>query len=234
MTTSTISMIDGAITKMSEGKGNSALVAKLVQKQPATEPARRIALAAAHLMGERRKFSVLDKADNGTRVKDMDCKPEHLLSFPQQIMNSLCWTIRRLRIQQERDREATDMMESAMLADFGPESISERLAELEEEAGIEEPISASDENLLEILDDDFRIMMKVDSWLKKHMSYITGDDLYIFAESTKDEETGHWSITKSAMTFDDALIIMEEAVEGLGEKEAAKMMESALTADFAA
>lgn len=217
------SMIDATITNMLTSKGSNATLAQLVQAQQHDQVANRIAMTYASLVAERARLKVLDKSDNGTRVKDMPVKPEQLFSFIQFTMNMICWGARRLLIEtRKEDLEKTQT--SAEVTDFS--------ANIAEQLNIE-PADVS--GIHDAVDQDYMMLNGVYFWLQApgRMDYLESvDSLFVFAESEKDEETGHWNLSEAAMSFDEALGIMDAALERMDTEQQAKVATDAANTDF--
>lgn len=221
MTTSTPSFVDAAITNASNGKSSFAKATALVEKENQPHFANRIGSAWAKLVTERNQLRIVDKEDNGTRAKDIPIKPEMFLSLCQYLMNQACWQARRyLRAQQENADQET--LRGVTGIDFSQD--------VAEDQGFQ-PMST--EEITASLDDDFQAMLRLHSFMASKMNYLSEiDDLYLYAE--REQEGENWRITGSAMTFDEALPLMDEVLAKMNERQDKELVAEMATQDFAA
>lgn len=215
MKNETSRFIDSVITSMMDRK-NDGVLAATIQDMDHAEIGNRILIARARLARER---LLLKSAGRSKEV----VAPEPLLRFCQQVMNTACYRLRRLRIEQE----AAGAEDAAAGVDF-----SERYAE---EICVE---GRSNDKFDELIADVFSYMTQVHSHLAKAMNYLEQiDDLYVFQVSEPvpdpmDETKTQWIVTGTANTFTESLGVMEQALASLKERTSAEEMESAYNVDF--
>lgn len=191
------SFIDSTITDMAQGHSSYNTVAQTIQAMDHKSVLNRIALAWVKLGNDRQ---LARRANQQPKVK-----PEVMLSFLQQLMNQICWAGRRLMIAQQQV-EAEDQ---AMGVDFS-QDIAAQL-------GVE---CVASEHIAEVVDEDFRCLLNVHTWLAAKMEYLEDiESFYCYADRQQDEE-GNWQMLHHADRFDDALSIMEQAIQALQEADA--------------
>lgn len=211
------SFIDNAITEMSEGSSRDAQIAKIVQEANAPQAANRIALTYVQLSNER-KQNRIDAVAAGTPQIEMDIKPEHLLSFVQKVMNKCCWNARRI-VNSSLDEDFANGL------DFS-QPIAEQKANLE---------SSSMKLVETTLDDDFRTMTELHSWLCGRMNYMQDlDPLFLFAQKEKDEETEEWVATHELLEWREVFNALEEIALTLAENNDKEVAEYAANHEFGA
>jgi hypothetical protein len=213
------SFIDAVITDMGTKKGvSNATIARVIQNMGHKDIGNRIALAYVKLNNDR---TTAKRANQTVAVK-----PEQLLSFVQQVMNQICWSARRLVVEQLK----TERSEAAGLQAAGID-FSERTAE---EVDVE---SVSTNLISEVVADDHFFLSNVHAWLAAQMSYL--DDIqplevFVNQQQEIDEHTGEiqWVVTDRASSFDEAMGIMEHAIDTLKEEDSAKVGDQAMNLDF--
>lgn len=191
--------INQVITDLSSHKNRNGAIATMVDEQNHELFANRIAMTFVAL-GNQRKQNRIEAVQQGVEPAEMAVKPEHLLSFVQNVMNSACWAARRvLRSGQQKDL--------ANGLDFS-QSVAEQTANL---------TSAKREEVETTLMDDFSVLNELHTWLCSEMNYMTDvDPLYLFAEKSEVAE-GQWELTHSLMELDDVLTVLDDKAEQLAE-----------------
>jgi hypothetical protein len=211
-----VTFIDTVITNMSSNKNRNGAIARLVDSQDAPLYANRIALAWDALT-KQRKANNLEAIRTGIPAREMTEKPEHMLSFIQNVMNSSCWAARRVI----NSGTQTDLANGI---DFSQDVASQ--------AGNIESARFADVEVT--LMDDFSILNELHSWLCGNMNYMTDlDPLFLFAEKTEVAE-GVWEHTHMCMELDDVLPVLEEKALELAEQADTKQTEHAATHVFGA
>lgn len=190
--TTQISFLDKALTDMSENDSRNAKIASMVQNQNHENPANRIALTFNDLV-EERKTNRIAAVRLGIAPNVMDVKPEHVLSFVQQLMNKCCWNGRKVA---NTNKDA----DSANGLDFS-QAVAEQEANLESNAV---------QDVRATIHDDFNVLNELHSWLCGKCNYMTDlDPLFLFAQK-KEVDLGVWEFTHQLMDFDDVLPVLEE------------------------
>ncbi len=213
-----VTYIDTIITNMSSKKNRNGNIAALVDAQDAPLAANRIALAWDVLVKQRKEAN-LEAVKSGVPAKEMTEKPEHMLSFVQQVMNSSCWAARRVL----NSGMQTDMANGL---DFS-QDVAEQAGNIE---------SAARKDVEVTLMDDFQILNELHSWLCSNMNYMTDlDPLFLFAEKVCiDEEQQIYEHSHMCMEFDDVLPVLNEKALELSELADTKQTEHAATHVFGA
>lgn len=213
-----VTFIDTVIANMSSKKNRNGTIANLVDSQNAPLAANRIALAWDVLV-KQRKTANLQSIQTGVPAPTMAAKPEHLLSFVQQIMNSSCWAARRVLMSGLQ----TDMANGL---DFS-QDVAAQAGNIE---------SAALRDIEVTLMDDFQILNELHSWLCSNMNYMTDlDPLFLFAEKVcVDEEQQIYEHIHMCMEFDDVLPVLDEKALELAEQADTKQTEHAATHVFGA
>ncbi len=213
-----VTFIDTVITNMSSNKNRNGTIAALVDSQDAPLAANRIALAWDVLV-KQRKAANLEAIKTGVPAKEMAAKPEHVLSFVQQTMNSSCWAARRVL----NSGKQTDMANGI---DFS-QDVAEQAGNIE---------SAARKDVEVTLMDDFQILNELHSWLCSNMNYMTDlDPLFLFAEKVCiDEEQQIYEHIHMCMEFDHVLPVLDEKAIELSEQADTKQTEHAATHVFGA
>lgn len=191
--------INQVITDLSSHKNRNGKIAELVDSQAHELFANRIAMAWDAL-GKERKRNRIEAVQQGVEPAEMEIKPEHMLSFVQNVMNTACWSARRVL----RSGMQTDLANGI---DFS-QSVAEQTAGL---------TSAKREEVYTTLNDDFSILNELHTWLCSEMNYMTDvDPLYLFAEKEEVAE-GQWELKHSLMEIEDVLTLLDEKAEQLAE-----------------
>ena len=187
-----ISFLDKALTDMSEGNNRNAVIAGLVQSQNHAQPANRIALEFIDLQNLR-KTNRVTAIKGGTEIPVMEVKPEHILSFVQQLMNKCCWNGRKVANTNKNADFANGIDFSQAVAD--------------QEANLE---SNAVQDVRTTIHDDFNVLNELHSWLCGKCNYMTDlDPLFLFAQKTEVSD-GVWEFTHQLMDFDDVIPVLEE------------------------
>ena len=205
----TLTFIDSTITAMSEKSNKFALIARTIQSQDHASAANRIALAYIQLDTDRRaaKRANLEPA----------VKPEQMFSFLQALMNQCCWAARRVLFAQN----VADSALQASGIDF-----SEAIAD---DAGVS---GTKSEDINTLIEEDFFVLNNVQSWLAGRMNYLTEiDDLAVFADREVNDNN-EWVLKHSALSFDEALPIMDMMLDDMREQEAVVVHDQAASTDF--
>jgi len=211
-----ISFLDKALTDMSEKDSRNAKIASLVQDQNHESPANRIALTFNDLV-EARKNNRIAAFRLGVAPEVMDVKPEHVLSFVQQLMNKCCWNARKVANTNKNDDLANGIDFSQPIA--------------EQEANLE---SNSVGNVRTTVHDDFNVLNELHSWLCGKCNYMTDlDPLYLFAQK-QEVDIDVWEFVHQLMDFDDVLPVLEEINLELQETADAEQAEFAANHTFGA
>lgn len=220
MTTATIpSFVNAAITSNSSKKSSYGKVTGLIEARNEPHFANRIGGAWAALITERSSLRILDLEDNGSRVKDMPVKPEMFLSLCQFLMNQSCWAARRyLRAQQENaDQEA---IRGITGIDFSQDVAAD--------LGVE-PMDT--DAIKETLDNDYMAMLRLHNILSTKMNYLQDiEDLHLYAEREQEGEV--WRITGTADNFEDAMVLMDEVLVKMNERQDKELSQTMATMDF--
>lgn len=213
-----VTFIDTVITNMSSNKKRNGAIAKLVDSQNAPLAANRIALAWDVLV-KQRKTANLEAIKSGVPAKEMTEKPEHILSFVQQVMNTSCWAARRVL----NSGAQTDMANGI---DFS-QDVAEQAGNIE---------SAARKDVEATLMDDFQILNELHSWLCSKMNYMTDlDPLFLFAEKVCiDEEQQIYEHAHMIMEFEHVLPVLDEKALEISEQSDTKQTEHAATHVFGA
>ena len=206
--TNQTSFIDSTLTRMTEGRGRNATIAKLVQSQPSNEAANRIAYT----------YSILRNRANEAIVNGYEpaIKAGTMLSFVQQLMNQVCWAARRLELAQK----ANEAGEQAWGMDFS-QDIAEQLA-------VE---CVSTQHITDVVDQDYKQLLGVHTWVAAQMSLIEVDDFAYFRQQQVLED-GRWVTKYAAFTYDEAKDVMAAVIADMQAEAASRMSEEALSIDF--
>jgi hypothetical protein len=211
-----VTFIDTVITNMSSNKNRNGAIARLVDSQDAPLSANRIAMAW-DVLTKKRKQANLEAIRSGVPAPAMTEKPEHMLSFVQNVMNTSCWAARRVLNSGLQTDLANGIDFSQDVAAQAGDIESARFADIEV-----------------TLMDDFAILNELHSWLCSNMNYMTDlDPLFVFAEKVEVEE-GVWEHAHMCMSFDDVLPVLEEKALELAEQADSKQTEHAATHVFGA
>ena len=213
-----VTFIDTVITNMSSNKNRNGAIAKLVDSNDAPLAANRIANVMLDL-AEKRQAARIDAVRAGTAVPEMTEKPEHMLSFVQQVMNSSCWAARKVANSGKQRDMANGLDFSQSVAEQAGNIASAALADVEV-----------------TLMDDFQILNELHSWMCSEMNYMTDlDPLFLFAEKEcVDEEQQVYEHTHMIMDFNDMLAVLDEKSIELNELRDTKKREHAATHVFGA
>ncbi len=213
-----VTFIDTVITNMSSNKNRNGAIAKLVDANDAPLAANRIANVMLDL-AEKRQAARIDAVRSGVPAPEMTEKPEHMLSFVQQVMNSCCWAARRVANSGKQRDMANGLDFSQSVAEQAGNIASAALADVEV-----------------TLMDDFQILNELHSWMCSEMNYMTDlDPLFLFAEKEcVDEEQQVYEHTHMIMDFNDMLSVLEEKSKELGELANTKKRDHASTHVFGA
>jgi len=214
--TKQVTFLNEVISKMTGNDNRNGAIAKLVESQDKPLAANRIAVTFDQL-GEQRTKARLEAIRTGVQAPEVELKPEHMLSFVQNVMNSSCWAARRAITAGVQTDQANGL-------DFS-QSVAEQVANLE---------SASIHDVEATLMDDFAILNELHTWLCNRMSYMADlDPLFLFAEKVcVDEERNIWEHTHMIMDFNDVLPVLDERALEIAEKAAEKQSEEAATHVF--
>jgi len=192
--------ISQVITNMASNKNRTGKLAELVDSQNHELAANRVAMAWDQL-AKQRKAANIDAVRSGVPAKEMTEKPEHFLSFIQNVMNASCWSARRVI----KSGQQTDLANGL---DFS-QSVAEQAGQLE---------SARIKDVECTLMDDFAVLNELHSWLCSQMNYMSDlDPLFLFAEKEEVSE-GVWEHTKMLMDFNDVLATLDEKALELAEQ----------------
>lgn len=210
--------ISQVITSMTSNKNRNGKIAELVDSADHKLPANRIAVTWETLKTQRQEAKI-DAVKSGVPAPEMEVKPEHLLSFVQQVMNSCCWAARRVA-NSGRQKDLANGL------DFS-QSVAEQAGQLE---------SARLKDVEATLMDDFGILNELHSWLCSEMNYMSDlDPLFLFAEKVcVDEEQQVYEHTHMLMDFNDVMSVLEEKSKELGELKNQQTREHAATHVFGA
>mgnify|MGYP000037924970 FL=1 len=213
-----VTFIDTVITNMSSSKNRTGTIANLVDANHAPLAANRIANVMLDL-AEKRQASRLEAVRAGTPIPEMSEKPEHMLSFVQQVMNNCCWAARKVANSGKQRDMANGL-------DFS-QSVAEQAGNIE---------SAALRDVEVTLMDDFQILNELHSWMCSEMNYMTDlDPLFLFAEKEcVDEEQQVYEHTHMIMDFNDMLSVLAEKSLEFGAQAKAKKREHASTHVFGA
>ena len=208
--------ISEVVTNMSAKTNRNGKIAQMVDSADAPLTANRIALVWDQL-SKKRKAASKEAVVTGIPAKEMLEKPEHILSFVQQVMNSSCWAARRVI----NSGKQTDLANGL---DFS-QSVAEQAGNIE---------SAHIKDVECTLMDDFQILNELHSWLCGQMNYMTDlDPLFLFSEKEEVAE-GIWEHTHMCMDINDVLPILDEKALELAEQGDTKVTEHAATHIFGA
>jgi hypothetical protein len=210
--------ISQVITSMTSNKNRNGKIAELVDSADHKLPANRIAVTWETLKTQRQEAKI-DAVKSGVPAPEMEVKPEHLLSFVQQVMNSCCWAARRVA-NSGRQKDLANGL------DFS-QSVAEQAGQLE---------GARLKDVEATLMDDFGILNELHSWLCSEMNYMSDlDPLFLFAEKVcVDEEQQVYEHTHMLMDFNDMMAVLEEKSKELGDLKAKQTREHAATHVFGA
>ena len=213
-----VTFIDTVITNMTSNKNRNGAIAKLVDSNDAPLAANRIANVMLDL-AEKRQAARIDAVRSGVPAPEMTEKPEHMLSFVQQVMNSSCWAARRVANSGKQRDMANGLDFSQSVAEQAGNIASAALADVEV-----------------TLMDDFQILNELHSWMCSEMNYMTDlDPLFLFAEKECiDEEQQVYEHTHMIMDFNDMLAVLEEKSKELSELANTKKRDHASTHVFGA
>lgn len=211
-----VTFLNEVISKMAGNDNRNGAIAKLVESQDKPLAANRIAVTFDQL-GTQRSKARLEAIRAGVQAPEVELKPEHMLSFVQNVMNSSCWAARRTITAGVQTDQANGL-------DFS-QSIAEQVANLE---------SASIHDVEATLMDDFAILNELHQWLCGKMSYMADlDPLFLFAEKVcVDEERNIWEHAHMIMDFNDVLPVLDEKALVLAEQSAEEQTEEATTHVF--
>jgi len=159
------SFIDQVITNMSEKKNRNGAIARLVDSADHELAANRIAVVWDNL-NDKRAAAKVEAVRSGNPAPEMLEKPEHVLSFIQQVMNTSCWAARRVIGSGKKTDLANGLDFSQSVAEQAGNIASSRIIDVEA-----------------TLMDDFGILNELHSWLCSEMNYMTDlDPLFLFSE----------------------------------------------------
>jgi len=213
-----ITFIDTVITNMSSNKNRTGTIANLVDANHAPLAANRIANVMLDL-AEKRQTARLEAVRAGIQPPELTEKPEHMLSFVQQVMNNCCWAARRVANSGKQRDMANGLDFSQSVAEQAGNITSAALADVEV-----------------TLMDDFQILNELHSWMCSEMNYMTDlDPLFLFAEKEcVDEEQQVYEHTHMVMDFNDMLAVLDEKSIEFNELKDTKKREHASTHVFGA
>jgi len=208
------SFIDQVVTNASDKTNRNGQIAKLIQKADAEHVANRIAIVWDNLSKERKRRSV-EAVQTGIKAKEMLEKPEHILSFVQQMMNNSCWAARTVI----NSGKGTDLANGL---DFS-QSVAEQAGQFE---------SARISDVEETLMHDFAVLNELHSWLCSEMNYMTDlDPLFLYAEKAEIADKV-WEHVHMLMDINDVLPVLDEKALELAEQGDSKITEIARTRQF--
>jgi hypothetical protein len=212
------SFIDQVITNMSEKKNRNGAIARLVDSADHELAANRIAVVWDNL-GDKRAAAKVEAVRSGNPAPEMLEKPEHILPFIQQVMNTSCWAARRVIGSGKQTDLANGLDFSQSVAEQAGNIASSRIIDVEA-----------------TLMDDFGILNELHSWLCSEMNYMTNlDPLFLFSEKVCiDEEQNIWEHTHMCMDINDVLPILDEKFLEISAEAAAKKKTHAATHIFGA
>ena len=212
------SFIDQVITNMSEKKNRNGAIARLVDSADHELAANRIAVVWDNL-NDKRAAAKVEAVRSGNPAPEMLEKPEHVLSFIQQVMNTSCWAARRVIGSGKKTDLANGLDFSQSVAEQAGNIASSRIIDVEA-----------------TLMDDFGILNELHSWLCSEMNYMTDlDPLFLFSEKVCiDEEQNIWEHTHMCMDINDVLPILDEKFLEISAEAAAKKKTHAATHIFGA
>ena len=210
--------ISQVITNMTSNKNRNGKIAELVDSADHKLPANRIAVTWESLKTQRQEAKI-NAVKSGVPAPEMEVKPEHLLSFVQQVMNNCCWAARRVGNSGKQKDLANGL-------DFS-QSVAEQAGQLE---------GARLKDVEATLMDDFGILNELHSWLCSEMNYMSDlDPLFLYAEKVcVDEEQQVYEHTHMLMEFNDVMSVLEEKSKELGELKNQQTREHASTHVFGA
>ena len=199
--------------KPTAGNRNSN-IARLVQAADHPQVANRIAIVWDNLAKERKSRSV-EAVQSGVPAIEMFEKPEHLLSFVQQMMNNCCWAARGVI----NSGKGTDLANGL---DFS-QSIAEQAGQLE---------SSSVQDCESTLMQDWSTLNHLHSWLCSEMNYMADlDPLYLYSEKAEVSD-GVWEHVHTCMDINEVLPILNEKALELTTLGESKVTETARTMEF--
>tara|TARA_R110000823_G_C15843783_1_gene491454 strand:- start:308 stop:1006 length:699 start_codon:yes stop_codon:yes gene_type:complete len=212
------SFIDQVITNMSEKKNRNGAIARLVDSADHELAANRIAVVWDNL-GDKRAAAKVEAVRSGNPAPEMLEKPEHILPFIQQVMNTSCWAARRVIGSGKQTDLANGLDFSQSVAEQAGNIASSRIIDVEA-----------------TLMDDYDILNELHSWLCSEMNYMTDlDPLFLFSEKVCiDEEQNIWEHTHMCMDINDVLPILDEKFLEISAEAAAKKKTHAATHIFGA
>jgi len=195
------SFIDTVVTKADSKQGKrDGIIAGMVQRQDAEHVANRIALTFIALRDER-KLRRIDSVRRGVPIEIMSEKPEHMLSFVQNMMNNCCWAARTVIRSGQAEEQANGI-------DFS-QSVAEQAGLLE---------TACMHNCEDTLMDDWAILNELHTWLCGQMNYMTNlDPLFLYSEKTE-VEPGVYEPVHQLMDLPDILVALDEKALELAEQ----------------
>lgn len=214
----TSSFIDQVVTNTTTNKNRNGVIANLVQNRKEDDIANRIASTWDELQ-KQRTTARIQAVRSGVPAEEMSAKPEHMLSFVQQIMNSCAWSARKVL----QSGQKTDLANGL---DFS-QDVAAQAGDIE---------SARRQDVECALMDDFAKLNELHSWLCSNMSYMTDlDPLFLFAEKEcVDEIAQVYEHTHMIMDFDELLTVLDDKAEELASQNAQKTTEYAATHVFGA
>jgi len=225
-----VSLIDVALTAISEKRTSNAKgelnlstqIAREVQRKQHPDAANRIWITFLDLREERVTLQREDK-EKGTRsAKRMTLKPEHLISFVQNLMNRVCWEARSQILAEQRAQQ-DEILNGSTGIDFSQERLDDK--------GIDRAVGNAVEAFSTAVDLDFVKLNNLHSSLLSQMDYLDDtESLYLYADSQNEDE--QWRIVRHADTLEQALPIMEDVIATLQEREITQQRENAQTVDF--
>lgn len=212
------SFIDQVITNMSEKKNRNGAIARLVDSADHELAANRIAVVWDNL-GDKRAAAKVEAVRSGNPAPEMLEKPEHILPFIQQVMNTSCWAARRVIGSGKQTDLANGLDFSQSVAEQAGNIASSRIIDVEA-----------------TLMDDYDILNELHSWLCSEMNYMTDlDPLFLFSEKVCiDEKQNIWEHTHMCMDINDVLPILDEKFLEISAEAAAKKKTHAATHIFGA
>ena len=206
------SLLDAAITKLSEGQNSTATMARMVQDQDHANAPNRIAMAWQKAARDRNDARRSGNVYSGP-------KPEaFLLSLPQKIQNQVCWSVGTLKARQVDE----DVANQIYGMDFS-QDVHDQIGDTDH---------TKPENFDQIITDTYHVLLMVQTYLGSQMDYIDAyDTIRYYAQQTQNDD-GEWVNDLVADNWSEAQDCLATAKERMEERKEAAQVHEIESIDF--
>ena len=207
-------LLDAAITRLSEGRNSTATLARMVQDQDHAAAPNRIVMAWQQANRDRNEARRSGNEYGGP-------KPEaFMLSFVQKLQNQVCWSVGSVKAAQV------------------DEDLTNQIYGLDFRQDIHDQIGDTDhtkpENFEQIVDDTYNVLLMVQTYLGTQMDYIDNyDAIRYYAQQTQNED-GEWVDDLIADNWDEAQDCLSTARDRMDERKEAAQVQEIENIDFGA